>query len=140
MFGLKFLRNIVEEKEATIKDRRLREATDLLSDLAFSAAEAVAQNAVNDLKAAASDGRLTRDEALAAAQRGKEIAFAQLSNEVQKLLISQAGTYENALERFVAPKLEGAVSELKDTRGRYERALGLPNERDVKRARDFLGL
>lgn len=140
MFGLKFLRNFVEAKEATIQNEQLREATDLLSDLAFSAAEAVAKGAVDSLKAAAADGKLTRAEAAAAARRGKEIAFSQLSNEVQQLLIQQAGSYDGALERFVAPKLEAAVERVKDKRGRYERALGLPSEADVRQARDFLGL
>ena len=93
------------EKNATIKT-----VFDHLGHLASIAVSEVSQTAVDALKAAAEDGKLTAEEGRAALTAAVKRTWQLLGAEARGLLTDLAGGSEaNAMEHVVKPVVEAAV-------------------------------
>ena len=68
---------------------------------------------MNDLKAAAEDGRLTREEARAALDKAVEQVWAAIGQAARDALLGAVGGSETrAIETFIKPAVEAEVNAL----------------------------
>lgn len=110
-----WLTTTVRTALTALADRQKNEAfkrlLEIVADTAATAVREVAQTAVNDLKAAHDDGRLTKAEAMAALQAAKNRAWAILSDAVkQQLLDLVGGNAQKAIDTYVVPAIEAEVA------------------------------
>ena len=103
----------LRSKTQLLQNEALRETLSTAEDVAFKAAFEVQRRAVADLKRYSADGKLTKDEAEAAARTAARIALEMLGEEGKKALVRHAGTPEKALETILKPALETAVGRVK---------------------------
>lgn len=112
-----WLTSTVKSALSALAERQSNEAfkrlLEIVANTAATAVREVAQTAVNDLKAAHEDGRLTKAEALAALQAAKNRAWAILSDAVkQQLLDLVGGSAQKAIDTYVVPAIEAEVAVL----------------------------
>lgn len=100
----------VKARVALVRNERLRAVLALVTDLAFEKVRQLAQEAVGHLKAASADGRLTPEEARAAALTAVKEVWASLPADVRKLLVTIAGSEVAAQDAFIRPKVENSVA------------------------------
>lgn len=132
----------LEGKAQLVKLERIKVALEHLVDAAATAALETAQTAVDAIKLAASDGKLTPDEARAALEKAVNRAWQLLAPEIREILIGLFGSEQAAKAAAVTPTVEAAV------RGLERPAKGVsptPEEldaltRDARLARQRLGL
>lgn len=98
---------------ATQKNELIKKALELVGTTAATAVANVAQVAVNDLKTAAADGRLTREEAQAALQKAVEQVWAAIGQAARDVLLGAVGGSQSAaIETFIKPAVEAEVHAL----------------------------
>ena len=110
---LALLQTYLRSKVQLVQNEALRETLATAEDVAFRAANEVQRRAVADLKRYSADGKLTKDEAEAAARTAAKLALEMLGEEGKKALVKHAGTPEKALESILKPALETAVGRIK---------------------------
>src|SRR5690606_25810466 len=92
------------------KNELVKKVLELVGTTAATAVANVAQVAVNDLKAAAADGRLTREEAQAALQKAVDQVWAAIGQAARDILLGAVGGSESkAIETFIKPAVEAEV-------------------------------
>lgn len=107
--GLGYAASFLKGQAANVKNETLRNALFLLDTLVFEKVTEIFNHAVATLKAGASDGKLTPEEAQAALAAAVTETWAALPALIKKLLAGIAGGELAAQSAFVAPKVEVAV-------------------------------
>ena len=133
----------LKSKTQLLQNEALRETLMTAEDVAFKAAQEVQRRAVADLKRYSADGKLTKDEAEAAAKTAAKLMLEMLGTEGKKALVRHAGTPEKALETILKPALEGAVGRVKAQHPvvrEMQEGFTLRDFKAVQKARGELGL
>lgn len=117
-------------------------ALEVLESLVLPTVTEIAQDATLQLKAAAKDGKLTKEEASAALEVAAEEIVADLPRWAAATLTKTAGSKGAMVERLVKPQVEVAVKEVKKTVPNYviEDAFGAVKDEVRRKARARLGL
>lgn len=103
----------VKRLASTQQNELVKRVLELVGTTAATAVANVAQVAVNDLKAAAEDGRLTREEARAALDKAVEQVWAAIGQAARDALLGAVGGSETrAIETFIKPAVEAEVNAL----------------------------
>jgi len=117
-------------------------ALDLVGQTAVTAVAETAQTAVQQLKAAHADGKLTREEANAALAYAASRVWATIGKQARETLAQQAGgDSKAAIDAFVKPAVEQQVALLDRVLPASEPVTGeAERERTLMLARSKLGL
>lgn len=132
-YGARFLRARVK----LIRNERLQSALDLIGDFVFVKVTELAQVSTAKLKAAAGDGRLTPQEAAAAAGTAAREVWASLPADIRALLVRLAGSEAAAVKAYVAPRVESTVPAMRTVNADY---VGTPTLGELTAARARIGL
>jgi hypothetical protein len=130
---------LVRTQAAKVKNDTVARVLEVLGVAATTAVTAIAQTAVNKLKANSADGRLTPEEAQAALQAARDQAWATIGKEGRQALVALVGSQSAALQKIVEPAIERAVAE---TKGLANETVSSPERREgeLRLARARLGL
>lgn len=98
---------------ALLGNVKLQRALETLNTLAFSKVYEIYQDAVEDIKLSAADGRLTLEEANAAFKTAQAELTASLPVWLRETLLSYAGgSVGDMQKRFLSPAIETAVTQM----------------------------
>lgn len=103
--GLQFL----SAKTAAVKNEKLRGVLDLVAQLAFQKVRQLFQEAIEALKLASADGKLTPEEAKAAGATAVKELWEALPEVAKAILIAVTGSAEQAKATYLKPAVEQAV-------------------------------
>lgn len=98
--------------EARVDNETVRRVLDEVTRAVEVAVKETAQIAVNDLKAAASDGKLTREEAVAALNKAVASAWGSLTQQARERLLGELGS-EAAVHKFLESQVEAELAVVK---------------------------
>lgn len=105
------LRTFLVNLAANQKNEAFKKLLEVVAETASTAVREIAQTAVNDLKAAHEDGKLTKAEAMAALQAAKDRAWSILSQQIKdQLLAIVGGSVQAAKDTFLTPAVEAEVA------------------------------
>jgi len=104
--------NFINQRTKGVKNAILSDLLGMVSQAAGDAVNATYQTAVNDLKAASADGKLTAEEARAAAGHALESAWAALAADAKADLAKFFGGAAGA-QKVVAQAVESKVAQAK---------------------------
>ena len=100
-------------KTALIKNERFRSVMVTVETVVFAKVREINAEAVNSLKAASADGKLTQAEAAAALATAVKESWAALPAIVQAFLSAQAGSPAQAQGKFLVPVIKNTVEGVK---------------------------
>ena len=87
----------------------------MVADRAGVAVQHLAQVAVDRLKAASVDGRLSPQDAAAALRAAALEVWAGLGKQARDLLLSEYGSFDTVMKQLIEPTVEAKVREAKVT-------------------------
>lgn len=107
------LSSFLRARAKATENELMRSVLTMVADQAGIAVESVAQRAVNKLKAAAADGRLTAEDALLALRAAVEEVWESIGKQAQEALVKEHGSEEEAKRQVIEPAIEAKVLESK---------------------------
>lgn len=107
--ALAYASAFLAEKTKLIKSQRLQDALYVVERLTFQKVSELAQTSIHNLKSASEDGKLTTEEAKAAATTAIAEVWQSLPDAIKAVLEKQSGSTDAAQDQYVKPALENAV-------------------------------
>lgn len=100
----------IRRAAATQQNELVKRVLEIVATTAATAVANVAQTAINDLKRAREDGRLTREEAQAALRLASEQVWAAIGQAARDaLLAAVGGSAAKAIDTYIKPAVEAEV-------------------------------
>lgn len=121
----------------------VKKILELVANTAATAVASIAQTAINDLKRAREDGRLTREEAAAALKLASEQVWAAIGQAARDaLLAAVGGSAATAIDKYIKPAVEAEVLALEALGATPAEPITDPADREkvVRLARSRLAL
>ncbi|ABW35064.1 hypothetical protein Dgeo_3023 (plasmid) [Deinococcus geothermalis DSM 11300] len=107
--ALYFLARYLKGKGTLLKSEQLRHALEVVGHLVVAKVAEINAQAVDTLKKASADGKLTADEAGAALRTAVQEVWTALPDVLRALLTAAAGSEEAAQDAYVRPQVERQV-------------------------------
>lgn len=133
----------IRKAAASQQNELVKRVLEIVAVTAATAVANIAQTAINDLKRAREDGKLTREEAQAALKLASEQVWAAIGQAARDaLLAAVGGSAATAIDTYVKPAVEAEVLALEALGATPAEKVVKPEDRDrvIRLARSRLAL